>query len=87
MKKRFTEEQIIKIIQEAKGGLTVEALCRKCAIAPATYYRWKNKFDGLALSEARRLKTLETENKQLKRLVVEQALDMVALKDVVGKKW
>ena len=87
MKQRFTEEQIIKIIQEAKGGLTVKSLCRKYAIAEATYYRWKNKFDGLTLSEARRLKTLEQENKQLKRLVAEQALDIVALKDVVSKKW
>lgn len=87
MKQRFTEEQIIKILQEPKEGLTVEALCRKYAIASATYYRWKNKFDGLTLSEARRLKTLESENKQLKRLVAEQALDIVALKDVVSKKW
>ena len=87
MKKRFTQEQIIKILQEAKDGLTVKALCRKYAMAEATYYRWKNKFDGLTLSEARRLKTLETENKQLKRLVAEQALDIVALKDVVSKKW
>lgn len=87
MKKRFTEDQIIKILQEAKEGLTLEALCRKYAIAQATYYRWKNKFDGLTLCEARRLKTLETENKQLKQLVAEQALDIVALKDVVSKKW
>jgi len=87
MKQRFTEEQIIKILQETKEELTVEALCRKYAIASATYYRCKNKFDGLTLSEARRLKTLESENKQLKRLIAEQALDIVALKDVVSKKW
>lgn len=87
MKKRFKEEQIIKILQEAKEGLTLEALCRKYAIAPSTFYRWKNKFDDLTLSEARRLKTLETENRQLKQLVAEQALDIVALKDVVSKKW
>ena len=87
MKKRFTQEQIIKIIQEAQAGLSVKALCRKYAIASATYYRWKNRFEGLTLSEARKLQTLEQENKQLKRLVAEQALDLVALKDVVTKKW
>lgn len=87
MKKRFTEEQIIKILQEIKTGLSIKMICRKYAIAPSTYYRWKDKFDGLTISEARRLKILETENKQLKRLVAEQALDIVALKDVVTKKW
>ena len=86
MKKRFSEEQIIKIIQESAGGLTVESLCRKYAIASATYYRWKARFSGITLLEARKLKTLESENKQLKRLVAEQALDIVALKDIVTKK-
>ena len=81
--KRFTEEQIIKMLQEAECGLTVQALCRKYAIASATYYRWKTRFSGLTLSEARKLKTLEQENKQLKRLVAEQALAIVALKDIV----
>ena len=87
MKQRFTEEQIIKIIQEAKGGLTVKSVFRQYAIAQGTYYRWRNKFDGLTLSEGRRLKTLETENKKLQRLFAEQDLDIVALKDVVSKKW
>ena len=87
MKKRFTQEQIIKIIQEAQAGLSVKALCRNDAIASATYYRWKNRFEGLTLSEARKLQTLEQENKQLKRLGAEQALDLVALKDVVTRKW
>ena len=64
MKQRFTEAQLIKLLQEAKGGLRVKAVCRKYAIASATYYRWKNKFDGLTLSAARRLKTLEIEHKQ-----------------------
>ena len=57
MKKRFTEEQIIKLIQEGEGGLTVQALCRKYAIASATYYRWKTRFSGATLSEAKKLKT------------------------------
>lgn len=87
MKKRFTEEQIIKILEEGRSGLAVGALCRKYAISPATYYNWKNKFNGLTISEAKRLKALATENTQLKRLVAEQALDIIALKDVVTKKW
>lgn len=89
MKKRFTEEQIIKILEEGRSGLAVGALCRKYAISPATYatyYNWKNKFNGLTTSEAKRLKALATENAQLKRLVAEQALDIIALKDVVTKK-
>ena len=79
MKERFTEEQIIKMLQEAKCVLTVQALWGKYAIGSATYYRWKTRFSGITLSEARKLKTLEQENKQLKRLVAEQALDIVAL--------
>lgn len=87
MKKRFTEEQIIKILQEGQGAITVGTLCRSYAIAPATYYKWKNKFNGMTVTEARRLKALESENTKLKRLVAEYALDIVALKDVVSKKW
>ena len=87
MKRRFTEEQIINILQEGQGAITVGALCRSYAIAPATYYKWKNKFNGMTVTEARRLKVLESENTKLKRLVAEYALDIVALKDVVSKKW
>ena len=87
MKQRFTEEQIIKILEEARGGLTVALLCRKHAIAPATYYKWKAKFNGMTIADARRLKVLEKENSKLKRLVAEYALDITALKDVVSKKW
>ena len=86
MKKRFTEEQIIKMLQEAECGLTVQALWGKYAIGSATYYRWKTRFSGITLSEARKLKTLEADSKQVKRLVAEQALDIVALKDIVTKK-
>ena len=85
MKKRFTEEQIIKMLQEAECGLTVQALWGKYAIGSATYYRWKTRFSGITLSEARKLKTLEADSKQVKRLVAEQALDIVALKDIVTK--
>ena len=87
MKARFSEEQIIKILATSSEGLTVEAICRKYGIAAATYYRWKTKYDGLRVSEAKRLKSLESENRRLKRLVAEYALAIVALKDVVSKKW
>lgn len=87
MKKRFTEEQIIKILEEGKSGIKVEELCRKYGIAQPTYYSWKAKYGGMTTSEAQRLKALETENAKLKRLVAEQALDIVALKDVLSKKW
>jgi len=87
MKKRFTEEQIIKILEEGRSGVKVEELCRKYGIAQPTYYSWKAKFGGMTTSEAQRLKALETENAKLKRLVAEQALDIVALKDVLSKKW
>ena len=87
MKKRFTEEQIIKILEEGKSGIKVEELCRKYGIAQPTYYNWKAKFGGMTTNEAQRLKALETENAKLKRLVAEQALDIVALKDVLSKKW
>lgn len=87
MKKRFTEEQIIKILEEGKSGIKVEELCRKYGIAQPTYYSWKAKFGGMTTSEAQRLKALEAENAKLKRLVAEQALDIVAMKDVLSKKW
>lgn len=87
MKKRFTEEQIIKILEEGKTGITIAELCRKHGIAHPTYYAWKAKFGGMTISEAKRLKALEEENSKLKRLVAEQALDIIALKDVVSRKW
>ena len=86
MKKRFTEEQIIRILQEGKAR-PIEELCREYGIARATFYTWKNKFGEMTVSEAQRLKMLEAENSKLKRLVAEQALDIVALKDVVSRKW
>ena len=87
MKKRFSEEQIIKILEEAKTGLKVEELCRKHGISKGTFYIWKTKFGDMTVSDAQRLKALESENSKLKRLVAEQALDIVALKDVVSRKW
>lgn len=84
---RFTEEQIIKILNEAQTGIKVEELCRKHGISSPTYYSWKAKFGGMTVSDAKRLRALEAENSKLKRLVGELSLDIVALKDVVSRKW
>jgi len=87
MKIRFTEEQIIGVLKEADTGMKVSELCRKYGISDATYYNWKAKFGGMTVSDAQRLKALETENAKLKRLLAESMLDNAALKDVVGRKW
>lgn len=87
MKRRFTEEQIIKILAEAQAGTKVEDLCRKHGIAKPTYYLWKNKYANMTVSEAKRLRALEAENSKLKRLVADQQLDILVLKDIVSKKW
>lgn len=84
---RFTEEQIIQILGEAQAGMKVEELCRKHGISSPTYYSWKSKYGGMTVSEAKRLRALEAENSKLKRLVAELSLDIVALKDVVSRKW
>ena len=87
MKKRFSEEQIIRILQEAESGIKVKELCRKHGISDATYYNWKSKFGGMTVSEAKRLKSLEEENWQLKKLVADLSLDKQALKAVLEKKF
>ena len=84
---RFTEEQIIGVLKEAEAGMKTAELCRKHGISDATYYKWKAKYGGLEVSEARRLRQLEDENRRLKHLVAEQALDIQALKTVVSKKF
>lgn len=86
-KTRFTEEQIIGVLKEAETGMKVQDLCRKHGISDVTFYKWRSKYGGLEISEARRLKSLEEENRKLKHIVAEQALDIRALKDVVAKKW
>ena len=84
---RFAEEQIIAILREQEAGVTVAELCRKQGVSSPTFYKWKAKFGGLEVSEARRLKALEDENAKLKRLLADAMLDNVALKDLLGKKW
>jgi putative transposase len=86
-RKRHSEEQIIRILKEAESGLATAELVRKYGISEQTFYRWKSKFGGMELSEAKRLKELEEENRRLKRLVADQALDIQILKDVNSKKW
>ncbi len=87
MKQRFSEEQIIGILKQHEGGVPTAELCRQHNISSATFYKWKSKFGGMSVSEAQRLKQLEAENAKLKRIVADQALDIVALKDVVSKNW
>ena len=86
-RRRFTEEQIIAILREADAGRSVLELLRQHGIARNTLYRWKAKYGGLEVSEARRLHALEDENRRLKKLVAEQALDIEALRSVVKQKW
>ena len=87
MKKRYTEEQIIGILKQAEMGIPVADLLREHNIAQGTFYRWKAKYGGMEVNEAKRLKALEEENRRLKRLVADQALDIQILKDVNSKKW
>ena len=86
-RKRFTEEQIIAVLKEHELGTKTADLCRKHGISEATFYNWKSKFGGMDVSEAKRLKALETENGKLKRLLADAMLDNTALKDLLSKKW
>lgn len=87
MKKRFTEEQIIKAIARLRHGMKAKDLSREMGVSPPTLYAWKKKFSNMTVSEAKRLKELELENTRLKRLVADQALNIEVLKDVNSKKW
>ena len=87
MKKRFSEEQIIKCLKEQESGIRVDDICRKYGISSATFYTWKSKFGGLELSEMKRLRGLEEENRRLKQIVADLTLDNHALKYINEKKW
>ena len=84
---RFTEEQIIGMIKEQEGGMPTAEVCRKYGISTASFYKYKAKFGGMEVSDARKLKALEDENAKLKKLLAEQMLDNAMLKDVNSKKW
>ena len=86
-KSRFSESQIIGIIKEQEAGARVEDLCRRHGISSTTFYKWKAKFGGIGVSEAKRLRALEEENRRLKKLLAEQVLDNAALKDLIGKNF
>ncbi len=87
MRKRFSEEQIIGILREAERSDNIRATCRRHEITEQTFYRWRKKFAGMEISDARRLKQLEHENTRLKKLLAERDLEVDVLKEVVSKKW
>ena len=84
---RFTEEQIVAILRQQEAGMATADLCRQHGISSATFYKWKAKYGGLDVSDARRLKALEDENRKLKKLLAEAMLDTVGLKELLAKKW
>lgn len=87
MKKRFTEEQIIRVLKEAEAGAKTGDLCRRHGISEATFYNWKAKFGGMDVSDAKRLKQLEVENAKLKRLLADAELDKLMMKELLSKNW
>ena len=87
MKKRFTDEQIIGFLREAEAGLAVAELCRRHGFSEASYYLWRSKFGGMNVSDAKRLRELETENARLKRLLAESMLENEVTKEALRKKW
>lgn len=86
-KSRFSEEQIIGALKEAEGGLPISDVCRKVGVSAFTFYKWRKRYSGLSVSEAKRMRELEGENSKLKRLVADLSLDNLALKEVLSKKW
>jgi putative transposase len=87
MKNRFTEEQIIGFLKEAETGLPIKELCRRHGFSEASYYLWRSKFGGMNVSDAKRLKELETENTRLKKLLAEAMLENEVTREVLRKKW
>ena len=87
MKKRFSEEQIIGFLREAEAGLPIKELCRRHGFSEASYYLWRSKFGGMSVSDAKRLKELETENTRLKKLLAEAMLENEVTREALRKKW
>ena len=87
MKKRFSEEQIIGFLREAEAGVAVKELCRKHGFSEASYYLWRSKFGGMSVSDAKRLKELETENTRLKKLLAESLLENEVTREALRRKW
>jgi putative transposase len=85
--KRYTEEQIIAVLKEAQAGVPATELCRKHGISSPTFYKWKAKYSGMEVSDIRKMKQLEDENRRLKQMVANQALDIEALKAINSKNW
>lgn len=86
-KRRFKEEQIVSILKEAQSGVPVKELCRKHGVSDATIYTWRKKYGGMEVGDAKKLRGLEEENRQLKKLLAETMLENAAIKDVLSKKW
>ena len=86
-KSRFSEEQIIGILKEHQAGLGTKELCRKHGVSDATFYKWRSKYGGMEVSDARKLKSLEAENAQLRKLLAEQMMDVSTLKEMLGKNF
>ena len=86
-KNRYTEEQIVRILKESESGVKTEELLRKYGVARNTFYRWRQKFGGMELSDVKRMKQLEEENRQLKQIVANQALEIAAVQAILKKKW
>lgn len=87
MKKRYSEEQIIGFLKEADAGVPLKDLCRRHGFSEASYYLWRSKFGGMEVSDAKRLKALESENAKLKKLLAESLLEVEVVREVLRKKW
>ncbi len=86
-KNRYSEEQIIRALKRNESGLSVDDVCRELGISTGTFYNWRSKYGGLEVSEAKRLRELETENNKLKKLLADKLLEVEAMKDVLSKNW
>jgi putative transposase len=86
-KSRYSEEQIIAVLKESQAGIPTSELCRKHGISDATFYNWRNRYGGMEVSDARRLKSLEDENRKLKKLLAESMLDVATLREALGKNF